>query len=109
MADDYFDNKDNPYGKFVLHQYTNMDDMYDTTGSRQGFVDVEIPLKTCNDDVPGWSNSTVKLYCADYNETHFIHGHFSSDKFSWLRLAYHECDYYRDRDTLQYRDCAPRD
>jgi len=32
-----YDNDDNPYGKFVAHQYTNMENMNDTAGSRTGF------------------------------------------------------------------------
>ena len=32
-----FKNEDNPYGTFVMHQYTNMDDKNDTSGETTGF------------------------------------------------------------------------
>ena len=54
-----YDNDDNPYGKFVLHQYTNMQNLNDTpqnlisderqnTQSQNAFEDRVIPLKSCN-------------------------------------------------------------
>jgi hypothetical protein len=42
-----FDNDDNPYGKFIFHQYTNMENQNDTKGQITGFMDIEIPLKDC--------------------------------------------------------------
>ena len=51
-----FDNDDNPYGKFVLHTYTNMKNINDTgtvieeentSQSLYGFEDREVPLIVC--------------------------------------------------------------
>ena len=50
-----------------------------------------------------------------FNESHFIHGGFSADKYSWLRLAVHLCD---DREEARlekiamgknHLNCAPRE
>ena len=42
-----FDNDDNPYGKFRLHQYSNMENVNDTEYVKKGFIDTEIPLVPC--------------------------------------------------------------
>ena len=44
-----FDNEDNPYGKFRLHIYTNMDNLTDTSidGKAPPFKDVEVPVGVC--------------------------------------------------------------
>ena len=39
MNDKNFDNDDNPYGKFIVHQYTNMDGPDDIYGKRKNFND----------------------------------------------------------------------
>lgn len=43
-----YDNDDNPYGKLVFHQYSNMESVNDTnTNNIKGFIDAEIPLVPC--------------------------------------------------------------
>jgi hypothetical protein len=37
VNDKTFDNDDNPYGKFIMHQFTNMQDKYDVNGKIKGF------------------------------------------------------------------------
>ena len=106
-----FKNEDNPYGTFVMHQYTNMDDKNDTSGETSGFQDVEIPLKICDGKELDW-RGTPNYYCPDFDNSHFIHGGFYSDKFSWMRLALHICDsrpeakIKRISEGKTYTDCA---
>jgi hypothetical protein len=52
---------------------------------------VEIPLKICDGKELDW-RGTPNYYCPDFDNSHFIHGGFYSDKFSWMRLALHICD-----------------
>lgn len=92
LNDQSYDMNDNPYGKVVFHRYTNMADMNDTTGYTEGFTDEEIPLKLCQGKDQAWSGTGIKYYCPDFNETHFIHGGFWTDKYSWLRIALHLCE-----------------
>ena len=57
VNDEAFDNDDNPFGKFILHLYTNMQDLNDTDvdievdssggGSLYKFEDREVPLVKC--------------------------------------------------------------
>jgi hypothetical protein len=49
MNDITYDNDDNPYGKFIMHQYTNMKNKSDVSGDASGFNDIEIPLGNCED------------------------------------------------------------
>lgn len=92
MNDESYDNDDNPYGKFIMHQYTNMEDKYDTSGSRSGFQDIEIPMKECKGQDQDWRATSLKYYCPEFDENHFAHGGFLAQKYSWLRLGIHLCD-----------------
>ena len=47
INDKTFDNDDNPYGRFVFHQYTNMADADDIYGKTKNFNDFEIPISIC--------------------------------------------------------------
>ena len=67
MNDESFDNDDNPYGKFVFHQYSNMEDYEDTKGTRKGFIDREIPLVECGSEEVAWKSGGIKYYCPDFN------------------------------------------
>lgn len=87
-----FDNDDNPYGRFVFHQYTSMSDIEDADGEAIGFIDREIPMVECEGAAEAWKTGIPKYYCPDFDESHFIHGAFWAPKFSWLRLAIHVCD-----------------
>lgn len=44
-----FDNDDNPYGQFRLHQYTNMKNLTDTDEKKapDGFWDINVPIPLC--------------------------------------------------------------
>lgn len=92
MNDKDFDNDDNPYGKFVFHQYTNMEGPEDIYDNRKGFNDNEIPLQLCDSGEFDWRSKEIKYYCPKFDESHFLHGGFSADKYSWLRLIIHVCD-----------------
>ena len=48
LEDADYDNDDNPYGRLVFHQYSNMQNVTDTKGKVAGFIDEEIPLIECN-------------------------------------------------------------
>ena len=74
-----------------MHQFTNMVDYEDTEGRRSGFQDIEIPLKKCEGKEVDWRGNP-NYYCPRFDQNHFIHGGFSADKFSWMRLALHICD-----------------
>lgn len=100
-----FDNDDNPYGEFVFHVFTNMDNLSDTSAnitadettndgaSLYQFEDRFIPLAVCHDPIhTSWRKSNVKQYCPDYGANDFLYGNYYSAKFSWLRLALHFCD-----------------
>ena len=96
-----FDNDDNPYGKFVYHMYSNMDNLQDTSTSIESnedesiykFEDRFIPLIICpSQSNTSWRKSDVKQYCPDYSDHHFLYGNFYTKRFSWLRLALHFCD-----------------
>ena len=87
-----FDNDDNPYGRFVMHQYTSMANINDTEGEVVGFLDKEIPMIECPGAAEAWKTGIPKYYCPDFDESHHIHGAFWAPKFSWLRLAIHVCD-----------------
>jgi len=50
-----------------------------------------IELKECNEKADAWSVNH-QVYCPDYKEDHFIYGDYTSDQFSWLKLAVHYCD-----------------
>lgn len=54
MQDSTFDNDDNPYGRFVFHQYTSMVDINDTEGEAVGFIDREIPMVLCGGSAEAW-------------------------------------------------------
>ena len=63
MNDKTYDNDDNPYGKFIMHMYTNMENINDTRGKRTGFQDIEIPLALCTGKDQDWKPSGIKNYC----------------------------------------------
>ena len=93
MNDPSFDNDDNPYGRFVLHMYTNMENISDTNGPPPpGFYDIEVPLEICSAKYLGFRPPGLKFYCPAFNESHWIHGGFSADKVFTLRLIIHACD-----------------
>ena len=92
ISDPSFDNDDNPYGFFEMHQYTNMQGINDTRGKASGYNDYTIPIEPCNANMENPFTGANRIYCPKFNETHFIHGGFTADKFSWLRLALHICD-----------------
>ena len=113
-----FDNEDNPYGKFIFHQYTNMKDKYDTKGNKSlinSFEDIEIPLERCQGMEVAWRNKDIKYYCPVFTETSFLHGGFWAEKYSWLRLAVHLCDNRPEAQELRrqqgkkYIECATRE
>ena len=67
-----YDNDDNPYGKFILHMYTNMKDILDRSTDTvdedgnpsetlYGFEDREIPLVICPTQMnTSWRKSNIK-------------------------------------------------
>ena len=67
LEDVDYDNDDNPYGRLVFHQYSNMENVTDTKGSDAGhvFIDEEIPLVECNIKDISW-RSKSKHYCPVY-------------------------------------------
>ena len=76
MNDKNFDNDDNPYGQFILHQYTNMKSFDDnsTENVTGGFYDNEVPLGLIKRDYEGkewWEKS--KIYEAKF-DNHWIYG-----------------------------------
>ena len=70
IQDENFDNDDNPYGKFVYHMYTNMDNITDNSTSNISgdFYDIEIPLVKCTNlsSAIAWKSSTINEYCPDF-------------------------------------------
>ena len=80
-----------------MHMYTRMDSLTDTSTDNlpNGFQDVDIPLKPCkglrasNSD---WDLGGTKLYCPQFNESHFLYGGYYSERYSWMRLILHSCD-----------------
>lgn len=118
VTDTTFDNEDNPYGKFVLHQYTNMEDKFDTKGNGSlvnSFLDIEIPMERCEGMEVAWRNKDAKYYCPVFDESHFMHGGFWGEKYSWLRLALHICDNRPEAQELRKQqgkthiECATRE
>lgn len=95
-----FDNDDNPYGRFIYHLYTNMDNITDTEQNAtiagkdlSEFNDLNIPLVDCHKDLDVmWRKSKIKQYCPDYGDWAFIYGTFYTTRFARLRLALHFCD-----------------
>ena len=60
-----FDNDDNPYGSFVFHMYTNMDNLTDNSQEEvvdgYAFEDRIIPLVICPDHQDlVWRSSEIK-------------------------------------------------
>lgn len=110
-----FDNDDNPYGKFIFHQYTNMEGPDDITGKTENFNDVEIPIEECEAQEADWRNKKIKYYCPKFNESHYLHGGWIADKYSYLKLILHICDnsgYAREQRRIEGRthiDCATRE
>jgi len=95
MNNPEFDNDDNPYGKFKLHIYTNMDNLTDTSTEckPKPFKDIEVPLIRCkNTREVEWAKTGKKQYCPVFNSTHFLYGDFFTERFSWMRLVVHHCD-----------------
>ena len=68
INDATYDNDDNPYGKLIFHQFTNMENVTDTDKSVKikGFIDYEIPLKECEGKKMEWRKGGIKYYCPDY-------------------------------------------
>ena len=122
-----YDNDDNPYGKFIYHMYSNMQNLSDTstdllmdesldTASVYQFEDRFIPLIDCPNPIyTSWRKSNVKQYCPDYDDGHFLYGNYYTTRFSWLRLALHFCDdtpegkLDRIQAGKQYIDCKSRE
>lgn len=93
VNDATYDNDDNPYGKLIFHQFSNMENVNDTRGNVKGFIDMEIPLIECKGKKMEWRKGGVKYYCPDYQpDIHFLHGGFYGEKFSWQRIGLHLCD-----------------
>ena len=94
VNDPTFDNDDNPYGKLIFHQFSNMQNMNDTEFKGKGFIDTEIPLIPCvNSENMDWQEGQTKHYCPDFKpDIHFIYGGFYGKQYSWLRMAVHQCD-----------------
>ena len=67
LKDENFDNEDNPYGKLIFHQYTNMRDLSDTNPdaiiSSSDFWDHEIPLVKCTELQGIWFSKSINYYC----------------------------------------------
>lgn len=62
VNDPKFDNDDNPYGKWVFHFYTNMENLNDTDKNKSisGYYDINVPLVPCNQDAEttvNWTSS----------------------------------------------------
>ena len=51
MNDETYDNDDNPYGKLIFHQYSNMQNVNDTNNPVKNFKDTEIPLVICDNNL----------------------------------------------------------
>lgn len=70
VEDPKFDNDDNPYGRVVMHMYSNMDNINDTKKgidqSGRGYNDIEIPIKVCNEFEPEWKADKIYNYCPDF-------------------------------------------
>ena len=92
MNNKTYDNDDNPYGKFVFHQYTNMKGPDDIHGKTPGFNDIEVPIEVCQANKYDWRNAEIKYYCPSFNENHWLKGAFTADQYSSMRLALHLCD-----------------
>ena len=72
VNDEDFDNDDNPYGKFIYHMYSNMDNITDTATNIQSdktvdaesvykFEDRFIPLVVCpTETIAAWRKRDVK-------------------------------------------------
>lgn len=73
-----------------------MKNISDTRGKVAGYNDITIPIGPCNAgfgfDTDTWFTGGNRLYCPIFDETHFIHGGFNAEKYSWLRLGLHLCD-----------------
>ena len=101
VNDENFDNEDNPYGHFIYHMYTNMDNLTDieqndtiANKNLDEWYDKNIPLVECqNQEVDvSWRDSRIKKYCPDYGDWAFIYGTFYTKRYSRLRLALHFCE-----------------
>ena len=92
INDKNYDNDDNKYGKFIYHVYTNMDGPDDIEGKRPSFNDFSVPLEKCSTGDLDWRTSGINYYCPQYDESHFLHGGFTADKYNWHRIIIHLCD-----------------
>ena len=109
MNDATFDNDDNKYGKFVLHQYTNMNGPDDVYGKTPNFNDIEIPIEYCGAANLYWVQEKPKYYCSKFDESHFLHGGFTGDQWSIVRLIVHFCDNSEEAKALrseENKECA---
>ena len=95
VNDGEFDNDDNPYGRWVLHRYTNMNDIHDENKENyeKGYRDEHIQLEPCQlSSEFDWTSSGVKVYCPAMTSFDFLYGNFYTKWFSWARLALHFCN-----------------
>jgi len=53
-----------------------------------------VPLKNCAaiDNNYIWDLGTVRKYCPNFDDSHFLYGDYESKKASWYRLGVHMCD-----------------
>ena len=63
----------------------------DDNGEIIDTVDEIIEIKECNEKIDNWSEN-LNIYCPNFEDHHFLYGDYTSDKFSWLKLAIHYCD-----------------
>ena len=94
-----FDNFDNPYGKFVLHRYSNMRDINETVNEAREYsqeltyiIDKEIELEESQEYFHNNLANGIKYYKPKFTEEDYLYGGYLTDKFSWIRLILHECD-----------------
>ena len=79
VNDGEFDNDDNPYGRWVLHRYTNMNDIHDENKENyeKGYRDEHIQLEPCQlSSEFDWTSSGVKVYCPAMTSFDFLYGNF---------------------------------
>ena len=92
MDSEEFDNLDNPWGELKLHRYTNMASADAPEGEVIDVKDEIIDLKECTEGETDMWSTNLKIYCPDYKDDQFLYGDYTTDQYSWLRLAVHYCD-----------------
>ena len=81
IENDEFDNFDNPYGKFILHRYSNMKDINDTQfdeGEYNEDYDHEIELVESDAISGNWDNRSVKYYKPKFTDQDFLYGWYNT-------------------------------